>query len=163
MSNSPKIRMHNCPSEQRAELRAALSFYLEALLGPKLCSNITTRVVFVSGLRRRERRRGDVLGFTKGSQRLPRDFKIRMDADIGLRSKLLILAHESVHIRQFARGQLRGYGTARTRWQGRAASSNMITYWDHPWEIEARGMELSLYVKWRRLRKALRHYGQPVR
>ena len=156
MSAKPKIRFYNCPPEQRQELRAAMEFYMETHLGPKLSRNICANVSFVHGLRRNERRRGDVCWSKYDTEHKPRTFRVRIDADISLRSKLFVIAHEVVHIRQFARGQLKGLGTNRTLWHGHKIESQSLSYWDYPWEIEARGMELSLYVKWRAHKKNLK-------
>ena len=156
MSAKPKIRLYNCLPEQRQELRAAMEFYMETHLGPKLSRNICANVTFVHGLRRNERRRGDVCWAKYDTERRPRTFRMRIDADIGLRSKLFVIAHEVAHIKQFARGELKGLGTTRTLWHGHRVASQSLSYWDYPWEIEARGMELSLYVKWRRHKKNLK-------
>ena len=155
MSSSSKIRMRNCPVDQRVELRSALDFYIQTLLGPKLSQHIQTQVLFVHDLRRKERRRGDACWIRSGVERRPRTFRVRVDADIGLRAKLLVLAHEAAHIKHFARGELKGLGTDRTLWNGHPVACKSISYWDYPWEIEARGMELSLYVKWKAHKKKL--------
>ena len=140
MSTNSKIRMRNCPSEQRKELRLALDFYIQTLLGPTLARNIRTDVTFVHDLRRNEKRRADVLWSGYATERKPRTFRMRVDADIGMRAKLLVLAHEAAHIKQFAREELRGLGTNRTFWNGNRVACESLTYWDYPWEIEARGV-----------------------
>ena len=75
----------------------------------------------------------------------PREFDIDINKQAKLRRMLETLAHEMVHAKQFARGEL--YESSRTnkhRWQGRWLSKEP-GYWDQPWEIEAHGRECELY------------------
>mgnify|MGYP001210788531 FL=1 len=65
-----------------------------------------------------------------------------------LRKLLLTIAHEMVHVKQYARGELyQGTRIAKHRWQGKWISNN-LDYWDQPWEIEAAGREIGLFVQW---------------
>lgn len=50
------------------------------------------------------------------------------------------LAHEMVHVKQFARGEL---DSSLTRWKSNPYCEN-LEYWDQPWEKEARKLELKL-------------------
>lgn len=148
-----KIRLRNCDPGQREEIRAALDFYIRRLLGDRMSRNIEIDVTFVEGLRRRERRKGDVIYRGNLSQKRYRKFHIRIDRNMGLRAKLLIMAHESAHIKQFVRNELRDYRADRVTWHGQCIREDAINYWERPWEIEARGWETGLYVLWRQHRK----------
>ena len=78
----------------------------------------------------------------------PREFDIDINKQAKLRRMLETLAHEMVHAKQFARGEL--YESSRTnkhRWQGRWLSKEP-GYWDQPWEIEAHGRECGLFIQW---------------
>lgn len=58
--------------------------------------------------------------------------------DIGLYSNWLSnLAHEMVHVKQFAMGEL---DPGLTRWKSNRYAGN-IEYWDQPWEKEARKLQ----------------------
>lgn len=60
--------------------------------------------------------------------------------DVALYSNWMsILAHEFVHIKQFARGEL---NPQLTHWKKRNFSN--AEYWDQPWEKEARRLQLKL-------------------
>ena len=77
-----------------------------------------------------------------------RTFEIEADKSQSLRNLLETVAHEMVHAKQFARGEL--YESSRTnkhRWQGRWLSKEP-GYWDQPWEIEAHGRECGLFIQW---------------
>jgi hypothetical protein len=75
-------------------------------------------------------------------------FEIKVERQMSLRKKLLSVAHELVHVKQFARKELEhtesiSYST----WYGkRYRTTNK--YWELPWEIEAYGMELGLFNQW---------------
>jgi len=78
----------------------------------------------------------------------PREFEIEINKSARLRRMLETVAHEMVHAKQFARGEL--YESSRTnkhRWQGRWLSKEP-GYWDQPWEIEAHGRECGLFIQW---------------
>ena len=78
----------------------------------------------------------------------PREFNIDLNRKLRLRTLLETLAHEIVHVKQFARGELyQSSVTAKHRWQGKWVSNN-LNYWDYPWEIEAHGREAGLFVRW---------------
>lgn len=81
----------------------------------------------------------------------PREFKIRMATRFGKRKQLLALAHELVHVKQYATGEmaegLRGRG--HTKWkQEPYFYEDPIHYFDQPWEIDAYGRELGMYVRY---------------
>ena len=61
--------------------------------------------------------------------------------DIALHSNWPVaLAHEMVHVKQFARGEL-DFGL--TRWKSNRYCGN-IEYWQQPWEKEARRLQYKL-------------------
>lgn len=78
----------------------------------------------------------------------PREFEI----EIGIQKQKLImlqaLAHEFVHAKQFAYGELKDRYVKKqhiTTWLGQDCTDLM--YWDRPWEIEAYGLEPGLVAK----------------
>lgn len=73
-----------------------------------------------------------------------RDFEIEVDSKLTLRKMLTTVAHEMVHVKQYARRELTGDYT----WQGRTYNPKNCNYWDQPWEIEAHGRETGLFVRW---------------
>jgi hypothetical protein len=78
----------------------------------------------------------------------PRTFEIELHSKMKLRRTLEVLAHEMVHVKQYARGELYvGAYSGKHRWQGKWVSDN-INYWDAPWEIEAHGRESGLFIQY---------------
>lgn len=55
---------------------------------------------------------------------------------------LTTLAHEMVHVKQFARGEL---NESLTRFKGKDYSNTK--YWDQPWEVEARKLQYNMVIK----------------
>lgn len=79
----------------------------------------------------------------------PREIDIEVDKNQPLRKFLCTLAHEMVHAKQFAKGEL--YESTRLgkhKWQGKWLPKVGMNYWDQPWEIEAHGREYGLFIQW---------------
>lgn len=73
-----------------------------------------------------------------------REFEIEIHNKLPLRKLLTTVAHEMVHVKQYARKELKNDYD----WQGRTYSPKKCNYWDQPWEIEAHGRECGLFVRW---------------
>jgi hypothetical protein len=74
-----------------------------------------------------------------------RTFEIEVDRTLSLRKLLETVAHEMVHVKQYARKELSPYGSV---WCGKTYNPKKVSYWDLPWEIEAHGREVGLFVRW---------------
>lgn len=57
-----------------------------------------------------------------------------------------VVAHEMVHIKQFAKGQLKRKGR-QTFWMGKRYVRSKVNYYDHPWEHDAWSKEKFLSAK----------------
>ena len=78
----------------------------------------------------------------------PREFDIDINSTKKLRTLLETVAHELVHVKQFARGELyQSTVTMKHRWCGRWYQRTP-NYWNQPWEWEASGREKGLFVQW---------------
>lgn len=88
----------------------------------------------------------------------PRFFTIRLK-QAPIEEMIKVLAHEMVHVKQYAKNELgkeltlaRGGSGLKivTRWQGEFwnPKGKEHHYWDAPWEIEAYGREVGLHHKW---------------
>lgn len=85
----------------------------------------------------------------------PKKFSILLNKDLSLERKLLHLAHELVHVKQFAREELycSNVNSSKWRWQGKwydVDDEDDEQYWMAPWEVEAHGKALGLLVLWNR-------------
>ena len=74
-----------------------------------------------------------------------RTFEIEIDKSQSLRDLLETLAHEMVHVKQFARRELH---PSKDDWYGKTYDPKKVSYWDLPWEIEAHGREVGLFIRW---------------
>jgi len=78
----------------------------------------------------------------------PRVFDLEIHSKMKLRKILETVAHEMVHAKQYARGELyQGSRVNKHRWQGKWLEKDP-DYWDQPWEIEAHGRETGLFIRW---------------
>jgi len=132
-------------------LRSSLQWFARDLM-PQLTTGITLELKIVKNLVNEEQHDAAV---TWLDQRIkPRRFAMEVDADLGLERTLLMLAHEMVHVKQFATGELVDYSSGKTvKWQGKRMSvRDDDGYWTLPWEIEAYGRQPGLYARFCRLK-----------
>jgi hypothetical protein len=76
----------------------------------------------------------------------PRKFLIKIGAteEMSKREFIMALAHEMVHLKQYALNELRDDNDRRVTMFKRKPYSFDMEYWEMPWEIEAFGMERGL-------------------
>ena len=84
--------------------------------------------------------KGDAYGYCLSED--TRRFELEIDKKQSLRKLLMTVAHEMVHVKQYARKELTE-GT----WQGKLINPKQ-DYWDRGYEIEAHGREVGLFVRW---------------
>ena len=75
----------------------------------------------------------------------PREFDVDINKDTRLRRLLETVAHEMVHVKQYARRELH---PVYNMWCGKTYNPEKVSYWDLPWEIEAHGREVGLFIRW---------------
>lgn len=77
------------------------------------------------------------------------DFTVRIDSTMNMCGMLRTLAHECVHVAQYATGDMKETKFATiTVWKGKEIDIRSISYWLHPWELEAYSREISLFENW---------------
>ena len=79
----------------------------------------------------------------------PKEFTIELDSTAKIRNLLITLAHEMVHVKQWARNEMYEYSNTvgMVRFKGEKIHLKEIEYWDYPWEIEAYGKQLGLFIR----------------
>lgn len=85
--------------------------------------------------------------FVEDDDRRPREFRIQLEKTLDEVALLTTLAHEMVHVWQYATGKLKLYQDGKHRYAGKVYSSN-TKYVDRPWESEAYDLERVLVEEW---------------
>jgi len=132
----------------RKELVIATKYFARHLMTERLCKVLTLQLSC------------DINHYCHGSSvwtdrnDRPREFDIVLNSSIGKRTQLITLAHEIVHVKQYATGELKSLLRERTeRWKGTYISQDDVSYFDKPWEIEAYGRELGMYQMYMQWKK----------
>lgn len=124
----------------------ALKFYGKHLLGENLYHKVEVTICFDKELTGKNEY---AYCEWEDNNYRGRDFTITIDPTLGKRNMLLALAHEMVHVKQYAKGELKDYSrTNKTKWKSEIIDPEKVDYWDFPWEIEAHGREKGLYVRY---------------
>jgi len=77
-----------------------------------------------------------------------------LDSRMSVEKLIEVVAHEMVHVKQIAKGQLKYVGK-KMFWKGKRVYPKKMSYYDHPWEIEAWKMQRYLETRvWGLLEKA---------
>lgn len=122
-------------------MHQACEFYLSILLPKQIAKHI---IIDIEVDRKLD---DDADGYCEvmGHNRLgkPREFSILLKKNKSKRYMLMTLAHEMVHVKQFATGELH---ESMNVWKGKRMPSK-TDYWDTPWEVEAHGREAGLYTR----------------
>lgn len=77
----------------------------------------------------------------------PKEFTMTVDKTVSKRRIMETIAHEMVHVKQYAKGELVDLSRCgSTKWQNEVVNKD-TNYWDLPWEVEAHGKELGLFIR----------------
>jgi hypothetical protein len=142
------IEVSGGTAKQRELVQSIAEWCSVKLMGSRLSNVVNVEIEL-------RRDMGDSLGNATydDSNHRPREFIMEVNAssNIRLRKILETVAHEMVHIKQYAKGEMKDLISRPAnirKWQGKEIDTNTISYWDLPWEIEAYGRECGLFVRW---------------
>ena len=158
--NMMQISVEGFSKKKTDELVEAVQFFAKQLMHGKMVNNLTIDIEKCHRL--------DVMGecINEDDTKNPRWFTINLRDSKDDEDIIKTLAHEMVHVKQYAKNELAKadqwvqYATARGKhrkkcviksvWMGEIwkPSTKENEYWDCPWEIEAYGREVGLYHKW---------------
>lgn len=134
------------------ELIEATIFYAKSLMPPEVVDALEIDVIISHDLTHAGCAYPDVDDVN------PRSFIIELNPKYADPSIYSTLAHEMVHVKQWAMGEANdrlgvdgGDIVIQRMWQGKewTPGDNEDYYFDCPWEIEAFGREVGLYYRWR--------------
>lgn len=145
-----QIRTKGIPDNvSRSLCKESLRFYANELLGKRLAKNIKVYLVF-------EKLPNiiNALCQWEDDNHQCRSFIIIVNQNLNKKTMLISLAHEMVHVKQYARGELKDYlRSNNVRWKNRVFCLDKIEYWSSPWEKEAYKNDKLLYEKFKQRNK----------
>ena len=130
----------------REELESAFFFYMKKLL-PRT-RNIEVEIDLIRNLSGKEGLCGDCTW--NDNNHRPRDFTIRIDSSLDLDDIHDTLAHEMIHVKQYAKGELVDLVRSPTscKWMGKVIDWTKLED-KEPWEIETYERSHKLYEEWK--------------
>jgi len=133
----------------RAEVEYALDWYLKRLLGPWLAARCYVRLIHREFDAKNDKATAKAYFINNKD---PRRFLIELSTKLKKAPVLRALAHEAVHVKQFAQGQLwdaKG-SEGLVCWKKRTVREKDYNYRQRPWEKEAYRVERLLYAAYKR-------------
>lgn len=126
----------------KAEIKFAAAFYAQYLMGEKLAKNLDLEIRFEDQGKLAE---GHCVPLD--AERRHRSFEIGINPKMQRYKMLQCLAHEMVHVKQYAKGELANH-LITAKWKGETykITSSIEDYLNWPWEIEAYGRDRALYL-----------------
>lgn len=120
------------------EICQAAYFFAEELLTPQMLPHITIDIVMKSTMRDL----GCCYVTHYNSWYKPRTFQIELRRHRSYKTTLTTLAHEMVHVKQYAKGEINVW---LNKWRKQKIDTDTVPYEQLPWEIEANTYERLLY------------------
>lgn len=125
-------------------------FFCDHLL-KRLSKNVTVVIKLKNNLYKKTRCFGLATWTDDDAKRNKhREFEIELEANMGPVFMIRTIAHELVHVKQYARGELVDpcYGNYQM-WQGQMFNEHFFSWKELPWEKEAIHLEKELYNMWK--------------
>lgn len=124
-------------------LKEATGYFATSLVSTQLIPYLNIRILIKEKL--------DAGGYCQSEEIIkPRNFLIEIYKHRSKYWMLETLAHEMIHVKQMAKGQLKERSFKKQRvisWHGTVYQDD-VSYWDQPWEIEAYELQSSLVFKY---------------
>lgn len=130
----------------KKQIREASHFFASEIMHPKTKNRIEVTIIF----NKEETKDCGIFGYVEwlDTNHRPSDYMMWVDPTCTKEQLLKTLAHEFVHVDQFATGQLKDYIRAnKVRWKNGTYKSN-TAYENAPWEQQAIKMEKILYDRY---------------
>jgi len=145
-----RIRIFNNKKQKltNAEIREAINFFNEVFIKTNLIRRKTIESISVNVVFKPLKTEKAYIEWTDNNIK-PRKFRIVVDDKYSKKNILHALAHEMVHLKQYAKGALVDQTVrSNSRWNKKEINENRLDYWDYPWEIEAYGREVGLVIRY---------------
>lgn len=139
-----EIRFEGCGTPEMIQhLTQAANLFGKELLPPKLQRFVEVDIIIRSNMREH----GICTPIEWNTLNKPRVFEVELRKKKSIKSMISTLAHEMVHVKQYAICEMNEYDTM---WRGKKINTRKLDYYNLPWEEEAYSREkdlLNLYKK----------------
>ena len=148
--NEMILKIKGSNKDNRKLIENAAFYYAEKLLGLTLLKTIKININLKRGMLSEDDAEGTCIWDDWDDLRkTPRNFTIELDSGVNIRNLLINLAHEMVHMKQWVKGDMYEYSNPHmVRFMKKKYDMSNIDYYDYPWEIEAYGRQLGLFIRW---------------
>ena len=134
------IRVAGCKDISfEQEIMKAANFFSKELLTKKMLPHIELDIIMKAKIPDL----GNCLVTYYNDWYKPREFQIELRKYRSLKNTLICLAHEMVHLKQFAKCEI---NVGLTKWKGKPYDTEENEYHMYPWEVEASSKEQLLYA-----------------
>lgn len=150
------IKFHSTNLVSKSDLKKLKSlsnFVLKKFFTEYMRSKLEIDVYFKKDLFKNNNTYGNCIW--EDTHRNAREFTIQIDPHQKISLLLNTLAHELVHVKQWAKGEYYELCSRPKvyKFNGKYVDTAKVDYWDTPWEIEAHGRAIGLVVQWTRKEK----------
>ena len=136
------VTVNNCDDEDLIEfILDSVNYFLSKLLSKRLLNSIVLSINFIEDTKNYGST--DIVGYNKAKK--ARQFSVEIRKHMNAKMTFETLAHEMVHVKQFALGEL---SPSHDRWKGVEFDSDKVEYHFLPWEIEANGICYALFLNY---------------
>jgi len=140
-----QVHIHGkCGGRLKKIITDAAEFYLSIMM-PRHDYEKLTLQIYMRNRRGMKGDEGTCMVIDTNYRNIPTEFELEINRDNNTKTILYNLAHEMVHVKQFATKEL---NEGQSRWLGKYYDDEKIDYWDLPWEIDAYGRERGLYIRY---------------
>ena len=141
------LHINGSTKKVRKIVEQAAWYYAEKLMGKRLMAGLEININLKKDLLTEEGHEGTAIWDDDGYR--PKEFTIKLDTTVNFRNLLINLAHEMVHVKQWAKDEMYEYMNTMgmVRFKGERIHLEETDYWDYPWEIEAYGRQLGLFIR----------------
>lgn len=119
--------------------KRAVKFYGKQLFSNRLYESLEIHLEFIE-------MDDNEYGLCNAEDETNKSFLISINKNLTAEQTLMVLAHEMGHVKQYAKHELKDYVYGeRTKFQNRIFEKASVSYWQSPWEKDARKIERKLY------------------
>jgi hypothetical protein len=138
---------------EKKYIKSLTQFINDKFFTKRLQDKLDIEINFKKNLIDKEGVAGDCVGLDDHFR--PKQFVVRIDSKMKFNRVLNTLAHELVHAKQWAKGEMYEMLKKKNvvKFNKKEYNSEKINYWELPWEIEAYGRAPGLVNQWAHINK----------